>query len=401
MFAWIGFRQVGLVLCPAAPLRRQQQVHAASHGRASRPTRSSASRSTATRRLALGFVVSFRSFLMGFVSGISKYVGMIGSSRLGSRSFSCHLHRWHPTRRARSDGEYIGRIYDEVKDSVRFTSCVRTPTASLRAHRSTRNTLPPETLSASGSPRTLRLPLPADLARVVLATAVYVCRVTCTRPRLRRRQLPGSLDALRHGQQLGRDVFLDQPPGWYLLLVAVSYPFGNWSGHPHGPVAISLLGLIAAWAAAGWLAGPLAGLAAAGVWESHRRSRASPRGRVGSSVDSPRPGAIAIALDAYRRPFPRRGWPSLPSRPRGLPPRSSFPVVGSTAARCTRLALPRRSFRRRRLPPPVAGAAALCAGLLVGPIATRCTRSGKESLVRTHMRAGTPARLGSRTCTPR
>ena len=65
-------------------------------------------------------------------------------------------------------------------------------------------------------------------ARPRRSAAAYVyTRDLHTYPNFDEGNYLGSMDALRHGQSLGRDVFLDQPPGWYLLLVAVSYPFGN------------------------------------------------------------------------------------------------------------------------------------------------------------------------------
>ena len=79
-------------------------------------------------------------------------------------------------------------------------------------------------------PRTMRLTLAAELGALalVVAVAAYVySRDLHTYPNFDEGNYLGSLDALRHGQPLGRDVFLDQPPGWYLLLVAISYPFGN------------------------------------------------------------------------------------------------------------------------------------------------------------------------------
>ena len=65
------------------------------------------------------------------------------------------------------------------------------------------------------------------LALVLAAVAYVATRNLHTYPNYDEGNYLGSLDALRHGQALGKDVFLDQPPGWYLLLVAVSYPFGN------------------------------------------------------------------------------------------------------------------------------------------------------------------------------
>ena len=114
-----------------------------------------------------------------------------------------------------------------------------------------------------------------------------------------------SLDALRHGQHLGSDVFLDQPPGWYLLLQGLAVPFGQgFVAIRAGMLAIALLGLVVAWAAARAIGGPAAGLAAAAVL-----AIASPYPTLAATVESDPPAtvlalaAIAIALYARQRPW--------------------------------------------------------------------------------------------------
>jgi len=114
-----------------------------------------------------------------------------------------------------------------------------------------------------------------------------------------------SLDALRHGQHLGSVVFLDQPPGWYLLLQGIGATFGNTvTGVRTGMLVLALLGLVAAWAAARALGGPLAGLAAAAVL-----AIAPPYPTLAATVESDPPStvlalaSIAIALYARRRPW--------------------------------------------------------------------------------------------------
>src|SRR5205085_12302069 len=99
------------------------------------------------------------------------------------------------------------------------------------------------------------------------AAAAYVYpRDLHTYPNFAEGNYLGSLDALRHGQALGKDVFLDQPPGWYLLLVAVSYPFGNsLSGVRVGLAVVTLLAILAAYTCGRLTGGPLAGLVAATV----------------------------------------------------------------------------------------------------------------------------------------
>jgi 4-amino-4-deoxy-L-arabinose transferase-like glycosyltransferase len=111
-----------------------------------------------------------------------------------------------------------------------------------------------------------------------------------------------SLDALRHGQKLGKDVFLDQPPGWYLLLQALAVPFGNTVESIRiGLMIIALGGLVAAWAAARALVGPVGGLAAAGLLMV-----APPYPTLAATVESDPPAtvlalvSIALALYAYR-----------------------------------------------------------------------------------------------------
>jgi hypothetical protein len=75
-----------------------------------------------------------------------------------------------------------------------------------------------------------------------------------------------SLDDLRHGAALGRDVFVSQGPGFYVLLQAVGAVFGvTVTGVRLGFVAIAALGAIPAYLLGRTLAGPVAGLLAAGL----------------------------------------------------------------------------------------------------------------------------------------
>jgi len=60
-----------------------------------------------------------------------------------------------------------------------------------------------------------------------------------------------ALTDLRHGFALGKDVYADQPPGWYSLLRFFAWIFGNsLSGIRTGLLIVSLLGVAAAWACA-------------------------------------------------------------------------------------------------------------------------------------------------------
>jgi 4-amino-4-deoxy-L-arabinose transferase-like glycosyltransferase len=58
-----------------------------------------------------------------------------------------------------------------------------------------------------------------------------------------------ALTDLRHGFALGKDVYADQPPGWYSLLRLFATLFGNSvTGVRIGMLLVSLLGVMAAWA---------------------------------------------------------------------------------------------------------------------------------------------------------
>ena len=142
------------------------------------------------------------------------------------------------------------------------------------------------------------------LALIVAAAAVVYTRSLHTATNYDEGNYLASLDALRHGQHLGSDVFLDQPPGWYLLLRVVAAVFGNSvTGVRTGLLVVALLGLVAAWAAARRLAGPYAGLAAAAVL-----AVAPPYPTLAASVESDPPAtvlalaSIALMLCARDRP---------------------------------------------------------------------------------------------------
>jgi hypothetical protein len=75
-----------------------------------------------------------------------------------------------------------------------------------------------------------------------------------------------SLDALRHGQELGSEVFTAQPPGWYHLLELSAAVFGNTTeGVRTGLIAVVCVGVIAAFAAGRALAGSFGGFLCAGL----------------------------------------------------------------------------------------------------------------------------------------
>jgi len=110
-----------------------------------------------------------------------------------------------------------------------------------------------------------------------------------------------ALGDLRHGYVLGRDVYPDQPPGWYVLLRLLAWIFGNsLAGIRSGILAISLLGLVAAWACARRL-GPLPALGAAALL-----AIAPPYPALATQIEADGPAAVlalaavAVAAWAYR-----------------------------------------------------------------------------------------------------
>ena len=163
---------------------------------------------------------------------------------------------------------------------------------------------------AARLPRVRRAPLVAELTTlaVIVAAAAYVwTRDLHTYPNFDEGNYLGSLDALRHGQALGRDVFLDQPPGWYLLLVAVSYPFGNsLDGVRIGLAVVALTSIVAVYLCGRVVGGPLTGVIAASVL-AVARPLSGFAGLVESEPASASLGVGAVALSVYayrRRPIP-------------------------------------------------------------------------------------------------
>jgi 4-amino-4-deoxy-L-arabinose transferase-like glycosyltransferase len=75
-----------------------------------------------------------------------------------------------------------------------------------------------------------------------------------------------SLDALQHGQELGRDVFASQPPGFYLLLRLIAVPAGRSVEDMRiGMLVLALLGVAAAYLVGRRFAGLPGGVAAAAL----------------------------------------------------------------------------------------------------------------------------------------
>src|SRR5437763_10150727 len=107
-----------------------------------------------------------------------------------------------------------------------------------------------------------------------------------------------ALDDLRHGFALGRDVYPDQPPGWYLLLRVLAWIFGDsLAGVRAGILAIALLGLAAAWVCARRL-GPLPAFGAAALL-----AIAPPYPALATQIEADGPAAVlalaAIAAAAW------------------------------------------------------------------------------------------------------
>jgi len=108
-----------------------------------------------------------------------------------------------------------------------------------------------------------------------------------------------SLDALRHGQTLGSEVFASQPPGFYALLRIV----GAFSGYSivaarEGFVLVAVLGCLGAYALGRALAGPPGGLAASALL-AILPPFPSEAMRVDADVPSASLSLVALALAAY------------------------------------------------------------------------------------------------------
>lgn len=205
-----------------------------------------------------------------------------------------------------------------------------------------------------------------SLGLVLVAAAYAYTRNRHSFPNYDEGNYLGSLDALRHGQALGRDVFLDQPPGWYLLLVAVSYPFGNSvAGVRTGLLVVTLVALLAAYACGRLAAGAVGGVLAAGVMAV---ARPLPQfaGLVESEPASAALAAAAVALAVYAYRDRLRPWAAAASgcllaasTAVKLPGATAALPIGALAILCGTGSL------RRRLALPAAGAAGVVLVLVV------------------------------------
>jgi hypothetical protein len=108
-----------------------------------------------------------------------------------------------------------------------------------------------------------------------------------------------SLDALRHGQELGRDVFASQPPGFYFLLRAIGLFAGrSVEGLRIGMMVIALAGVVAAYLIGRRFAG-VAGGAAAGALVIAAPPYAAQAPRVAADVPSVALALTALAIAAW------------------------------------------------------------------------------------------------------
>jgi 4-amino-4-deoxy-L-arabinose transferase-like glycosyltransferase len=112
-----------------------------------------------------------------------------------------------------------------------------------------------------------------------------------------------SLDALRHGQELGRDVFASQPPGFYVLLRLLELFAGRSVEDIRiGMLVLALVGVAAAYVIGRELGGRLAGVAAAALVIA-----APPYAAEAPRVEADMPAialalvSLAIAAHSFRR----------------------------------------------------------------------------------------------------
>jgi 4-amino-4-deoxy-L-arabinose transferase-like glycosyltransferase len=106
----------------------------------------------------------------------------------------------------------------------------------------------------------------AALAVIVAAHVVLLTRLLHTRTTFDEGVYLLSLDELRHGQALGREVFTSQGPGFYVLLQAIGAIFGvSVSGVRLGIVTLDAIGAVFAYLLGRRLVGALGGLACAGM----------------------------------------------------------------------------------------------------------------------------------------
>jgi hypothetical protein len=150
---------------------------------------------------------------------------------------------------------------------------------------------------------------PAALAVVLAAAATLFTRGLDDRTSYDEGVYLASLDALRHGQELGRDVFASQPPGFYLLLRLLGLPAGrSLDGMRLGLVVIALVGVVAAYLLGRRLAG-WAGAVAAAALVIAAPPYAAQAPRVAADTPSIALSLCALAVAAYGLERERIGAP--------------------------------------------------------------------------------------------
>src|SRR5207237_8224341 len=104
------------------------------------------------------------------------------------------------------------------------------------------------------------------LALIVAAHVVLLTRLLHTATTFDEGVYLLSLDELRHGQALGREVFTSQGPGFYVLLQGIGAVFGvSVTGVRLGVVTVDAIGVVFTFLLGRRVAGPLGGLACAGM----------------------------------------------------------------------------------------------------------------------------------------
>ncbi len=205
------------------------------------------------------------------------------------------------------------------------------------------------------------------LAALLAAEVAVFSRGLETRPSYDEGVYLASLDALRHGQGLGSDVFASQPPGFYVLLRLAGWIGGDSiTGIRVVFVGVALLGCLGAFALGRALAGPIAGLLASGLL-AITPPFPSEAPRVEADVPSVAlaTAALACLALAWRRRGAGNPWLVVLGGA-ALGAAVSVKLLALTAlAPFVALAVGRRRSLRR-LGAAAVGAAAVWAALLIG-----------------------------------
>jgi 4-amino-4-deoxy-L-arabinose transferase-like glycosyltransferase len=141
----------------------------------------------------------------------------------------------------------------------------------------------------------------AALLVVVLAAALLYGRALHDATSYDEGVYLASVDALRHGQKLGTDVFASQPPGFYLLLRAGAVPAGRSIQFFRAEMLmLALAGVVAAYAVGRALAGRAGGIVAAAILAT-APAYATESIRIAADVASMVLALVALAFAAYAR----------------------------------------------------------------------------------------------------